>query len=174
MNNNAFLIESLQRTIKELCDANLSVEQQQQLIDMGANKTFRELFDIPDEDSTQLDERGLSELTNYQFDSYHVGMSMLFCVTGGVTLNGEVFFDRAIHPGNMFSPKRPQLLFRLIDKEEAPVWDGVKHVSFRLRNKNTGFINHVNFEVYESSVSSELLRIIKSMLPEHISASVKN
>lgn len=175
MSANTYLIEALQRTIKELSVATLNTADKTVLANLAKTDTFVKLFSLPEESSTQLTERQLSELTNYQFNTVVVARKIMEAYGHwGVTTDGATY-SKAWHiSGHRHLPPRDVVVFRLIDKGNELRSTETHLAIFKLVNQDTKEVYTVNFEVADTLTGSDLFDIIKSMLPNQFDITVKS
>jgi len=174
MKNTTFLIETLKRTLEELDRSVLSTEEKVQLTTMVEKEHFIKLFGISEEVTTQLTERALSELTDYQFNSVYAGVELVGNFDWVISKDGSVVVRRPPHSGsNHWVPPVNHFVFRLIDEGRNMLSEETNLLIIRIEDTRTKEVFSVNFEVIDTLTGYNVFRMIERYLPGHYKASTK-
>lgn len=176
MKNTAFLIETLKRTLNELYPLNLSDVERAELATLASQDNFTNLFDVVKEETIQLNERQLSELTGYQFNTVHAMYQ--WDITRGqwrITKDGAVKMTPWVHQimTPLPTPYHEILLFKLIDEGENTISPATRIFVICIEDKQEDKAYVVKFEVDQTETGMTLFELIKSLLPSHLVASVQ-
>jgi len=174
MKNTTFLIETLKRTLEELDRLPLTTEEKIEITTMVEKEHFVRLFGISEEKTTQLSERALSELTDYQYNSVYAGMELVGNFDWVITNEGAIAVKSQFFGGsNHWSPPRRHFVFKLIDEGRDVLNEETKLLVIRIEDTRTKEVFSVNFEVADSVTGNNVFRMVACYLPDHYKASVK-